>query len=58
MTIAVDLGLKANKQTNKQITCKSITVKTLYNVTRYNRKFNIRNQIAGNGSVSIKIPSL
>ena len=34
------------------------TVKTLYNVTRYNRIFNIRNKIAGNGFVSIKIPSL
>ena len=34
------------------------TVKTLYNVTRYNRIFNIRHKIAGNGSVSIKIPSL
>ena len=35
-----------------------ITVNTLYNVTRYNRIFNIRHKIAGNGSVSIKIPSL
>ena len=34
------------------------TVKTLYNVNRYNRIFNIRHKIAGNGSVSIKIPSL
>ena len=34
------------------------TVKTLYNVTRYNRIFTIRYKIAGNGSVSIKIPSL
>ena len=34
------------------------TVKTLYNVTRYNRIFNIRHKNAGNGSVSIKIPSL
>ena len=34
------------------------TVKTLYNVTRYNRIFNIRHKIAGNGSISIKIPSL
>ena len=34
------------------------TVKTLYNVTRYNRIFNIQHKIAGNGSVSIKIPSL
>ena len=34
------------------------TVKTLYNVTRYNRIFNIRHKIAGNGSVSIIIPSL
>ena len=34
------------------------TVKTLYNVTRYNRILNIRHKIAGNGSVSIKIPSL
>ena len=34
------------------------TVKTLYNVTCYNRIFNIRHKIAGNGSVSIKIPSL
>ena len=34
------------------------TVKTLYNVTRYNRIFNILHKIAGNRSVSIKIPSL
>ena len=34
------------------------TVKTLYNVIRYNRIFNNRHKIAGNGSVSIKIPSL
>ena len=34
------------------------TVKTLYNVTCYNRIFNIRCKIVGNGSVSIKIPSL
>ena len=34
------------------------TVKTLYNVTRYNRIFNIRHKIAGNGSVSNNIPSL
>ena len=34
------------------------TVKTLYNVTRYNRIFNIQHKIAWNGSVSIKIPSL
>ena len=34
------------------------TVKTLYNVNRYNRIFNIQHKIAGNGSVSIKIPSL
>ena len=34
------------------------TVKTLYNVTRYNRIFNIRQKISGNRSVSIKIPSL
>ena len=34
------------------------TVKTLYNVIRYNRIFNIRHKIAGNGSVSIKTPSL
>ena len=36
----------------------SYTVKTLYNVIRYNRIFNIRHKIAGNRSVSIKIPSL
>ena len=36
----------------------SDTVETLYNVTPYNRIFNIRHKIAGNGSVSIKIPSL
>ena len=36
----------------------SDTVKTLYNVTRYNRIFNIRHKIAGNGSFSIKISSL
>ena len=29
------------------------TVKTPYNVIRYNRIFNIRHKIAGNGSVSI-----
>ena len=34
------------------------TVKTLYSVTRYNRIFNIRHKYAGNGSVSIKIPTL
>ena len=34
------------------------TVKTLYNITRYNRMFNIRHKYAGNGSVSIKIPCL
>ena len=34
------------------------TVKTLYNIIRYNRIFNIRHKIAGNGSVSIKIHSL
>ena len=34
------------------------TVSTLYNVTHYNRIFNIRSKFAGNGSVSIKIPSL
>ena len=31
---------------------------TLYSVTRYNRIFNIQHKIAGNGSVSITIPSL
>ena len=36
----------------------SNTFKILYNVTRYNRIFNIRHKIAGNGSVSIEIPSL
>ena len=36
----------------------SSTVKTHYNVTCYNRIFNIRHKIAGNGSVSIKISSL
>ena len=34
----------------------SCTVKTLYNVIRYNRIFNIQQKIAGIGSVSIKIP--
>ena len=34
------------------------TVKTLYNVTRYNRIFNIRHKVAGNASVSIIVPSL
>ena len=34
------------------------TVKTLYNITRYNRMFNIRHKYTGNGSVSIKIPCL
>ena len=43
------------KETDKT---KTITVKTLDKVTRYNRIFNIRHKIAGNGSVSIKIPSL
>ena len=38
--------------------CSQYTVKTLYNVTRYNRIFNIRHKITGNGSVSIKTPSL
>ena len=49
----------------QQLSCKlynfasfASTVKTLYNVTHYNRIFNIRHKIAGNGSVSIKIPSL
>ena len=37
---------------------KYIKVKTLYNITRYNRIFNIRHKIAGNGSVSIEFPSL
>ena len=36
----------------------SVTVKALYNVTRYNRIFNIPHKIAGNGAVSIKILSL
>ena len=40
------------------VLCIAITVKTLYNVTRYNRTFNIRHEIARNGFVSIKIPSL
>ena len=35
-----------------------VIVKTLFNVTRYNRLFNIRHKFAWNGSVSIKIPSL
>ena len=35
-----------------------VTVKTLYNVTRYNRIFNIQHKIAGHGSVSIQIHSL
>ena len=34
------------------------TVKTLYNVTRYNRIFNIRHKFGWNGSVYINIPSL
>ena len=34
------------------------TVKTLYNVTLYNRIFNIGHKFAGNGSVSITNPSL
>ena len=34
------------------------TVKTLYNVTRYNRIFNIRHKYAGNRYVPIKISSL
>ena len=41
-----------------QVSAQDDTVKTLYNVTCYNRIFNIRQKIAGNGSVSIKIPSL
>ena len=32
--------------------------KTLYNVTRYDRIFNIQHKFAENGSVYIKIPSL
>ena len=36
---------------------KQDTVKTLYNITRYIRIVNIRQKFAGNGSVSIKIPS-
>ena len=34
------------------------TVKTLYNVTCYNRILKILHQIAGNGFVSFKTPSL
>ena len=34
------------------------TVKTLYNVTGYNRIFNIWHKFAGNRSVIIEIPSL
>ena len=40
------------------ISKQSTTVKILYNVTLYNRIINIRHKIAGNGSVSIKIPYL
>ena len=64
MTIAVDLGRKATKQTKPQYILQTFqdtfwsTVKTVFNVTRYNRIFNIRHKVAGNGSVSIKIPSL
>ena len=36
----------------------SNTVKTLNNVTRYNRIFNIRHEFAGNRYISIEIPSL
>ena len=58
-TIAVDWEVKSFNSTSKQtIRARSNTVKTLYNVIRYNRIFNIRHKIAGNGSVSIKIPSL
>ena len=34
------------------------TVKTLYKITPYNKIFNIQYKFVGNGSVSIKIPSL
>ena len=36
----------------------NIQSKTLYNVTHYNRIFNIRHKFAGNGSVSIEILTL
>ena len=56
-------GLKNDSITDKRVATNAAkknlyTVKTLYNVTRYNRIFNIRHKSAGNRSVSIKIPSL
>ena len=52
-----DILMKKSDKESK-LAEQAYTVKTLYNVTRYNRIFNIRHKIAGNGSVSIKIPSL
>ena len=53
------LKLTSNKSVYSLICCTGpYTVKTLYNVTSYNRIFNIRHNIAGNESVSIKILSL
>ena len=43
----------------KLVLCNALhTVKTLYNITLYNRIFNIQLKYAGNRSVSIKIPTL
>ena len=51
-------GITILKQLERRKQTPVCTVKTLYNVTRYNRIFNIRHKFAGNGSVSIKIPTL
>ena len=63
MTFVAVGALRVNENVQPCVECEtetkySATVKTLYNVTRYNRIFNIQHKIAGNGSVSIKIPSL
>ena len=65
MTKMADMSIYGKKplkiffsRTRRLMTLGLGTVKTLYNVTRYNRIFSIRHKIAGNGSVSIKIPSL
>ena len=54
-----DLDICASKQQKyKPGADQPVYSQTLYNVTHYNRIFNIRHRIAGKGSVSIKIPSL
>ena len=54
----LDEGLKNQPTISSFKNNLQITVKTLYNVTCYNRIFNVRHKITGNGSASIKIPSL